>query len=509
MYRAGGLALALLLVALVSAQGLLASVAAAQGQVELKFYPEQPKGDYFEVGFSVSLTGDLASYGGEALCALKATVDWINDRGGVFVKGIRYYVRLVYADDGSSPEGAVAAYEALYARGVKLLLSPQDPVLAQAVARNFIARGDVEALMANYALGSEVMVVGARDKIVGATGTLTNYILEAFKIINGLEPAARVVVVHARPQVYITAVNEAIRQAEKEKVGVIVEDTVSISRGTLEADVRRVADVVAEKKPDIVVIVADDELAGAAVKALYGKIPVKLVVAVGLSSPRTFVLTAGPTQSQDVLVVTDWLEQGAFKPEEAANLGLPFAGPTFEVFKQYMKERCPAVQPDAVAARAAAALTLLVNSVQRANSFDPAKVRQAAVTYGITTFYGPIVVDETTSLSSKPPIMVGQWDAGKLKYLGHVAYEEYQHAEGHMPLKLSDIRYPSKQWRETLEQGATGVPQQPETQQAQQGQAGGQQAEGGGGNTMLLAAAAVIVIALAAAGAFLALRRRG
>ncbi len=508
MDSASRLALALLLVALVSAQGLLASVAAAQEQVELRFYPEQPRGDYFEVGFSVSLTGDLASYGGEALCALKATVDWINDRGGVFVKGIRYYVRLVYADDGSDPERAVAVYEALYKRGVRLFLSPQDPVLAQAVSKGFMGRGDVEAFMANYALGSEIMVTDAREKIVGATGTLTNYILEAFKVINGLEPAARVFIIHSREQVYSIAVSEAVDQAEEKKVGVIVIDTVSLGRETLNFDITRAINLVTEEKPDIVVIVASDKLAGEIVKRLYGKIPVKLVVTVGLSSPRIFSFAAGPTQSQDVLVVTDWLVEGAFKPEEAANLGLPFAGPTFEVFKQYMKERCPAVEPQAVAARAAAALTLLTSSVQRANSFDPAKVRQAAVTYGITTFYGLIVVDEYTSLSKMPPITVGQWDAGKLKYLGHVAYEKYQHAEEHTPLKLSDIRYPSKQWREALEQGATGVPQQPGTQEAQQGQGqpGGQQ---GGGNTMLLAAAAVVVIALAAAGAFLALRRRG
>ncbi len=494
---------ALLVAALVLVQAL--GYPAAAQEVQLKFYPEDVKGDYFEVGFSVSLTGGLEEFGGEALCALKATVDWINDRGGVFVKGIRHSVRLVYADDGSSPEKALEVYQALYDRGVNLLLSPAEPVLAQAVARNFIAAGDVNALLVNYALGSEVMIVGARDKIVGATGTLTTYIVDTFKIINGLEPAARILVVHARPQVYVSAVNEAVKQAQEAKIGVIVEDTVSLSRDTLQADVNRVVDTVNQVKPDMIVIVADDELAGEAVKALYGKIPVKLVVAVGISSPRIFGLTAGATQSQDVLVVTDWLADGALPPEEATALGLPFTGPTFEVFKQYLKERCPAIQPGAIAARAAAALILLANSVQKANSFDPAKIREAAVNYGIATFYGPIVIDEATSLSKMPPAMVGQWDAGKLVYLGHLAHEGYQHVQGHEELDIAKIRYPSKQWREALEQGATGVPQQQTQETQQQGQ---QEAEAGGGTGMLLAAAAVVVL-IAVAAAAVALRRRG
>jgi len=116
---------ALLLVQLVLLQ---AALPASAQEVELKFYPEEVEGDYFEVGFSVSLTGSLGEFGSEALCALKAAVDWVNDRGGVFVKGIRYYVRLVYADDGSSHgERLLAVYEALYDRGVNLLLSPLPP----------------------------------------------------------------------------------------------------------------------------------------------------------------------------------------------------------------------------------------------------------------------------------------------------------------------------------------------------------------------------------------------
>jgi len=349
----------------------------------------------------------------------------------------------------------------------------------------------------NYALGSEVMIVGARDKVASSTGTLTTYILESLRIVEGLEPGAKVLIVHARPHVYIAAVNEAVRHAAEAGVEVSVAEKVSIGRNTLKADVAKIVRVAETVEPDVVIVVADDGLAGEAVKALYGRIPLKLVIAAGISSPRVFLHAAGATQSQDVLVVTDWLADGALTPDDAVHIGLPFTGPTLEVFQQYLKERCPALHPSAIAARAAAALIFLVHSVQKANSFDPARVREAAVSYGITTFYGPILVDGVTGLSKMPPVMVGQWEAGKLRYLGHAAHVPHHHAPAHTTVSLESIRYPSPQWSEARPQTAL---EQPEAAPAEEAE--------GGGDAALLAAAAGLAIILVLA-ATVAIRRRG
>ena len=478
---------------------LQAGVAAAQPQFNL--YPEEIEGDYFEVGMSISLSGGLADYGAEALCAIKAMIDWINDRGGIFIKGQRYYVRLVYADDGSDPSRALEIYKALYGRGVDIFLSPLEAPMTSRVLEDFLSQEDVDAVMFLWGATTERVILENKDKIVGVIEPPIRYIEGALHVASLLEEGARIVVVHDRSRLWSAAAAPAQRIAGD--YGVEVVGRVSYSIETIDGDVDLIVSTVEREKPDILLIVGDEEGVAELVKRLYGKVSVKLVMIAGAGSTQAFQLIVGPIASQDTLVVVDWVPKGSHTVDEAQEFGLPWFGPNYEVFRRYMSEKCPAIEPSYIAARAGVTLIYLAYVMSKANTFDPAKIRETALSEGVLTFYAPIVIDPFTSISSARVHRVAQWDQGKLKYLGefHIDYSAFQPGQ---------VNYPSRAWYkgevagegETVDVGAAQRPQQEEQQAPQQ--VGG---TGGGAPSSLLLGAAIIIV-LAAAGLLLA-RRKG
>jgi ABC-type branched-subunit amino acid transport system substrate-binding protein len=60
------------------------------------------------------LTGRAAPWGLNTKCAMDATAQFINDRGGITVKGQKYKIEMVYADDKYTVAGGRAAAEKLF-----------------------------------------------------------------------------------------------------------------------------------------------------------------------------------------------------------------------------------------------------------------------------------------------------------------------------------------------------------------------------------------------------------
>ncbi len=60
------------------------------------------------------LTGPAAHWGLNTKCSMDAVSQWINDRGGITVKGQKYKIEMVYADDKYTVAGGRAAAEKLF-----------------------------------------------------------------------------------------------------------------------------------------------------------------------------------------------------------------------------------------------------------------------------------------------------------------------------------------------------------------------------------------------------------
>src|SRR4030042_2095860 len=96
----------------------------------------QEKRDFFKVGVVTSLSGELAFGGSVTKRGYDMWEDAINAQGGIDIGGKKYKVKLVYADDQSTPATAAVAGERLitqekvdfilgpYASGPTLALAP-------------------------------------------------------------------------------------------------------------------------------------------------------------------------------------------------------------------------------------------------------------------------------------------------------------------------------------------------------------------------------------------------
>lgn len=89
------------------------------------------------IGFSISISGDFAVPGRKQLEGIELWKDWINAKGGIYVKDQnKYYkVELKYYDDKSSKDEVIRLYEKLINEDrVDILLSPYSSTLALTAA---------------------------------------------------------------------------------------------------------------------------------------------------------------------------------------------------------------------------------------------------------------------------------------------------------------------------------------------------------------------------------------
>ncbi|MBN2039707.1 MAG: ABC transporter substrate-binding protein [Spirochaetes bacterium] len=77
-----------------------------------------------KIGMITSLTGPMAPAFKDLADAAKPTADFMNERGGIEIKGKKYFFEIITEDDQSSPPGAVSAMNKLIQQKVKFLLPP-------------------------------------------------------------------------------------------------------------------------------------------------------------------------------------------------------------------------------------------------------------------------------------------------------------------------------------------------------------------------------------------------
>jgi branched-chain amino acid transport system substrate-binding protein len=86
-----------------------------------------------KIGLVASATGPLAPAFRSAITAAKPAEGFLNQRGGVTIKGQKYQIEIITADDQSSPAGAVAAANRLLQQDVKFIIPPVFPIFNMAL----------------------------------------------------------------------------------------------------------------------------------------------------------------------------------------------------------------------------------------------------------------------------------------------------------------------------------------------------------------------------------------
>jgi branched-chain amino acid transport system substrate-binding protein len=81
--------------------------------------------EVFKVGMITSITGPMSVAFKGIYDAAVPTQELLNARGGIKVNGQKYNIEIVTADDQSSPQGAITAYNQLTQQGIKFIMAPQ------------------------------------------------------------------------------------------------------------------------------------------------------------------------------------------------------------------------------------------------------------------------------------------------------------------------------------------------------------------------------------------------
>lgn len=88
-----------------------------------------------KIGVIFALTGPAAQSVKECADGAKAASEWINEKGGVAIKGDKYRIELIVEDNKSSPDGAAAATNKLVFKDkVQYIIGPVVPPFAIAMA---------------------------------------------------------------------------------------------------------------------------------------------------------------------------------------------------------------------------------------------------------------------------------------------------------------------------------------------------------------------------------------
>ncbi len=469
----------------------LVLVSILAGPAAARDFPQEEFENTIYIGASISLSGDYEFEGGQALCGIKAAIDWINSNGGIEIAGKDWFFKIVFEDDGSDPQKAVDIYKLLYDQGIRLFLAPYSENLANEVA---IALNKYDVVLMLYGPSSDRLARQYKNTIQISSTTYNKY----FNLFNMLKDvgAKNLIIVSDGSAYAANSVKVVIRAANN--AGIEVAATISYLG---EGSVKKMLDT--EYKGDYsLLLILSDSLSRFKEIALeaYNSLSTFEMVAgdVVVSFPH-FYLELGGSRAENIMGVAEWEERNLYSKEMATQFKADWYGPVnTDEWTEYYSKYCKTGVPGSVAASASAAVFALANYIYWAGSTDPSAIKSKAPEIFMLTFYGPIRVDDTGFQVGHIPLII-QWIEGYKK----IVYPE----------KYADAKpkYPASNWMErgvtkavTEEEGgeeaATGAAQT----QVQTETEAGEQAEGG----FPIAIAAVIIVLVAAIAGFMALRGR-
>jgi ABC-type branched-subunit amino acid transport system substrate-binding protein len=154
-----------------------------------------PAPEAIKIGYSISLTGSYAATAKRQHEGVLLWADWVNRQGGIFVKeyNSRIPVKLVWYDDESNTDRAIALYERLITVDkVDFLLGPYGSPLTAAVAP--IAEKYKKLLISS--LGSDDYIFEQGYKyIVQPLTPASFYFHSTLDMVKALDPAAKKVAI--------------------------------------------------------------------------------------------------------------------------------------------------------------------------------------------------------------------------------------------------------------------------------------------------------------------------
>ena len=369
--------------------------------------PATPTGT-IKVGFTISLTGTFNVEGTNSLNGIKTMAKWINDNGGITVQGTKYNISLDYYDDASDSANIVSLYTKIVQQdGAQFLLAPYSSGLTTAAAP--IADQLNEVMMSHGGAADTIWTSTARTNLVEVLSPASGYLAGAIDWIKANHPTDKIAALYASDSFSTLATQSAIAYAQSQGLTVVYNQSYSATATDLSTQLN------AAKAAG-----ADDLIGGGhfndgllimnQLKTIWTPKLVSLLVAV---TEPTFQTQLGAA-SNNVTGPSQWETSVTYSSSLAASTGYEWFGPTPAEFTSLYNAQTGGKSPSYHSAEAGAALLILAEAIQKANSLDTAAVRQALGNMKAMTYFGDFQIN-SQGLQIAHSMVLDQWQAGVLK----------------------------------------------------------------------------------------------
>ncbi|MGH7422093.1 MAG: amino acid ABC transporter substrate-binding protein [Candidatus Methylomirabilales bacterium] len=359
--------------------------------------PASPKveGDTIILGAAVSLTGKYSTNGKNTKDGYELAVKRINDMGGIKINNKAYKLKVVYYDDESTPaRGAQLAERLINQDGVKFMLGPYSSGLTKAIAP-VTEKYRIPHVEGNGA-DRELFTQGYKY-LFAVLSTSDQYLREAINLAaeqaqkQGKDPKTLKIAMAFENDPFSMDVRDGvIEDAKRWGMKIIIDDKLPPELNDMAATLTKVKAV----KPDILVVSGHAKGAILAVRQTAEmKVDVPMMAVTHCDSAR--VAETMPDSAEGFLCASQW--------DRSLRYGDKWFGTANDYANRFAEQFN--YTPPYQAAESTAAVLVYVDAFERAQSFDPEKVRDAIAKTDMMTFYGPVKFDETGKNTAKPMVL--------------------------------------------------------------------------------------------------------
>jgi len=370
---------------------------AAAGMIAAGPAGAKVEGDTIILGSANSLTGKYSSNGVDTQNGYDLAVKKINEMGGVTVGGKQYKLAVTYYDDESTPARTAQLLERLIEQdGVQYILGPYSspttiaaaPVVEKYKVPMVEAEGASRALF-NKGYKYTFAVLSTSEQYLASAIGLAAEVAEK----NGKKPSdVRVAMIFENDAFSQDVRAGVVEDMAKYDMQVILDDKMPSDLSDISASLTKVKAL----KPDLLVISGHNKGAVTAARQIKElQVDVPMIAMTHCEGAK--VIDQFGASADGYLCPTQWAETLSYSDE--------YFGSAAEYDKLFKETYDGYTTVPYQAAQASAAVLVWKDALERANSLDPQKVRDALAATDMQTFYGQIKFSEAGNNIAKPMVL--------------------------------------------------------------------------------------------------------
>jgi branched-chain amino acid transport system substrate-binding protein len=351
------------------------------------------------VGAPLSISGTSSKEGALTKQGYDMWLTWINQQGGINVKGTKHKVQVIYEDDQSKPDISAQLTQSLITdKKAQFLLGPygSGPTASDAVIAE---KNSIPMVEANGA--AQAIFNNGYKYTFGVLSPANLYLAGVLDMASTLNPKPTTIAMLAADDSFSQEVAKSVVDLAPTKGFTIVYNQKYPNGST---DVSSLVATAKSKNPDMVLNsghLAEAIAINKAAKDL--QLNAKLFAySVGPSTPD-FIASLGKDANY-VMDGSQWTAQVKYKPTFYLSVA--------DYVSTYEKTYNSTEPPDYHVAESTAACLALQKAIENAGSLNPDKVRDALARLDVMTFFGQIKFDSRGVNMSKP-MVVEQIQDGK------------------------------------------------------------------------------------------------